>query len=90
MIQEGAALAFLSTYARFYKGEGFLLTGVSEGDTLTVPELLGDASNAPGIVAALGKKTGHFRTPGAGRNFAMYRSLWDDTAPTGYFGLALD
>lgn len=90
VIQEGATLAFLSTYARFYKGEGFLLAAVSEGDILTVPELLGNASNAPGIVAALGMQTGHFRTPGAGRNFSMYRSLTEESQPKGYFGLALD
>ena len=90
VIQEGAALAFLDTYAAFYAGEALLLAAVPDGDNVFVPELLGDPGKAPGIVTALGKKTGIFRTPGEGQPFAMYRSFTGELAPTGYFALALD
>ena len=38
-----------------------------------VGQLLGDPELAPGILAALGKQTGSFRSPGDGMPFAMYR-----------------
>ena len=90
VLQEGAVLAFLGTYAAFFAGEELLLAAVPDGDNVFVPELLGDPSRAPGIVTALGGKTGVFRTPGEGQPFAMYRSLTAQPPRTGYFALALD
>ena len=90
VIQDGATLAFLGTYASFYTGDGLLLAAVSDEDTVFVPELLGDPGRAPGIVTALGGKAGIFRTPGEGQPFSMYRSFTDEQAQTGYFALALD
>lgn len=88
--QEGAALAYLHTYARFYEGQDFLLAAVAEGSTLYVQELLGNRTAAPEILRALSAETGHFRTPGTGRDFAMYLPLTDSCPRIGYFGLALD
>lgn len=88
VVQEDC-LAFLQTQATFYAGSGFVFCAVREDDTLIVPELLGDASAAPGIVTALGCKTGHFRTPGQDR-FAMFLPLADDCPTPAYFGIALD
>ncbi len=88
VVEEGAALRLLRTYASFYAGDSFVLAAHREGSHLTVCELLGNA-DAPGIVAALGCQSGTFRTPGEGRPFAMYASV-TDAPPPAYFGLALD
>lgn len=82
-------LRFLSSYARLYAGDGFLLAAAKEDDQLFGVELLGDRDAAPGILAALGVRHGTFRTPGESRPFAQYRSLDGTPAPT-YFGLAFD
>lgn len=90
ILQEGATLAFLHTQAEFYAGDRIVFTAAKNGDTLLVPELLGDASCASDIVKQLGAATGHFRTPGADRPFAMLHSLSKIPATLTYFGLALD
>lgn len=90
VLQEGAALTFLQTYAAFYEGNGLLLTAIRDGTKLFVPELLGDPGQAPGILAALNALEGVFRMPGQGKPFAMVKSLTDAPLVSGYFGLALD
>lgn len=88
--QAGASLRFLGTYARFYQGDGFLTcTAEDDNGTLICYELLGNTDSAPGIVAALGKDTGTFRTMG-NSPFAMYRSLTPDPTAPQYFAFALD
>lgn len=87
--QPGVSIAFLEKQAQLYAGEGFLLAARLEGDTLIGLELLGDASAAPGITAALGAKNGRFRIPGA-QPFAMYCPLRRDMPAPSYFGLAFD
>lgn len=82
VVQDG--IAFLASYARLYAGEDFLLAATPEMGL----ELLGNTAAAPGILGALGKKSGRFRVPGTGR-FAMYHPLTDTPTP-GYFGLAFD
>lgn len=89
VIEEGPVLSLLSTYASFYLSDSSVCAARQENGKLTVYELLGDAADAPGIVAALGCQSGTFRVPGDGRPFAMYYSLTGSPAP-GYFGLALD
>lgn len=88
VVQEGPTLAFLQTQADFYAGEGFLLAAAMDGDHVFVPELLGAAPAAESIGAALGAKTGTFRTP-AESPFAMYLPFCR-AEPPAYFGLALD
>lgn len=88
ILQEQENLAFFSTFAKFYSGDGFVFACTESGDDLTVFELLGRRDAASGIVSALGKKQGNFRVPGKDP-FAMYLSLTDSSAP-GYFGLAFD
>lgn len=88
IIQEKENLSYLSGMAQFYGGESFVLAGYLSGSEFVGLELLGHAENAPGIIAALGAATGHFRVPGNGP-FAMYKMLVEDTPPR-YFGLALD
>lgn len=81
VLQEGANLSFLAAQCALYAGEGFLY---AEG-----AELLGNADAAPGILSALDKSSGCFRTPGDDQPFAMYLPLTDSSAPK-YFGLAFD
>lgn len=88
VIQEGENLALLETQAEFFAGADLLLAARREADRLIGMELLGGASDAPGILKALGLSRGTFRIPGQGR-FAMYRPLRDGTPPE-YFGLAFD
>lgn len=87
--QTGALLDFMRTFCSFWAGDGWLLAGSIQQGVLQVQEFLGDAGLAPAITAALGAKTGSFRTPGTERPFAMYYALEDTPAPA-YFGLALD
>ncbi len=82
LIQEGPCLDLLGGYASFYAAE-HAIAAVSES---MVWELLGDETQAPGLIAALGLTTATVRTPGPGRPFAM------GTCADGpiYLGLALD
>ena len=86
VIQEGENLRFLASYASFYAGEDFLLAA-SGSDGI---ELLGNRERAPGILAALGREEGNFRTPGGDKPFAMFLALRDGFAPPKYFGFAFD
>ncbi len=89
VLQEGATLAFLNTYTEFYAGEGTVFTLFRDGDTAYIPELLGDAAQAPGILTALNIPQGRFRVPGS-KPFAMYYPLQQDLQVPDHFGLALD
>ena len=82
LLQEGPCLSLLAGYADFYATDR-AVAAVS-GDM--VWELLGDVSDASGLIAALGLPTATVRTPGPGRLFAM--ALGTD-GPI-YLGLALD
>ena len=82
LIQEGPCLELLAGYADLYATD-HALAAVSED---MVWELLGDASEAPGLIAALGLEAARVRTPGEGRPFAMGIG----TEGPIYLGLALD
>lgn len=87
VIQEGENLRFLASMARFYAGEGFLLTAVIEDEKMTGLELLGNAGAAPGIVKALGCKEGVFQIPGGDAPTAMYLPFDGAPAPD-YFAFS--
>ncbi len=90
VLQEGATLNFLAAHAQFYAGDDFLLAATQVGYALVCHEFLGDIHAAGGVLRALGLPEGHFRTPGSGRDFAMFLPLVQDCPPPRYFGLALD
>lgn len=90
VLQEDYSLKLLGENSKFYCGDGVLLAAHGEGDTLTVPELLGDASKAGAIVNSLGYKKGFFRTPGEEKNFAMFKGFREDATTPAYFGFAFD
>ncbi len=81
VLQEGENLAFLNAIHELYAGEDFLYAENAE--------LLGNADAAPGILSALGKDRGRFRTPGKDKPFAMFLPLCHREMPK-YFGLAFD
>ena len=82
LIQEGACLDLLAGYANFYATE-HAVAAVTDS---TVWELLGDPSDAPGLLAALHIPGATVRTPGNGRPFAMSIGAEQPI----YLGLALD
>lgn len=82
LVQEGAALELFSGYAKFFATDR-ALAAVSGN---MVWELLGDITDAPGLIAALGLPSAAVRTPGPGRPFAMAIGVEEPI----YLGLALD
>ena len=85
IVQEDGAIEYLAESAKLYAGNGFLLAATEDEPM----ELLGDASQAAGILGALGKDRGTFRLPGA-TPFAMFRPTCDDSWTPAYFGLAFE
>ena len=90
VIQEGVSLAYLASYASLYAGEDFVLAGAAYDGSFTGMELLGNRKAAPGILAALGYKTGRFRCPGHEIPFGMFLPLAEDATEPGYLGLVFD
>lgn len=82
VVQEDGAIAYLAQSARLCAGNSFLLAATEDEPM----ELLGNASQAAGIVGALGKPEGTFRLPGPSP-FAMFRPICDDSWSPAYFGL---
>ena len=82
LLQEGPCLDLLAGYAAFYATD----RAVAAVTGNTVWELLGDVSEAPGLIAALGLASATVRTPGEGRPFAM--GIGADSPV--HLGLALD
>lgn len=88
--QEDETLAFLSSFADFYKGENCLFCGTAEDGAFHAQEFLGDASQAPGALSSLDLEKGNFRTPGQGTPLAMfYPFAASETLPF-YLGIPLD
>lgn len=89
-VQEGVMLDFVAALADFCAGENFVAAVSCEDGHLHCQELLGDVSAAPGIVGALGKTDGFFRTFGAEKPFVMGHRLTQYCKMPDYFGLPLD
>ena len=85
IVQEDGAIEYLAESAKLYAGNGFLLAATEDEPM----ELLGDASQAAGIVGALGKDRGTFRLPGTAP-FAMFRPICNDSWTPAYLGLAFE
>lgn len=89
VLQEGATLAYLSTFAGFYEADDCLFCGGGE-EIFLFQEFLGDEKKIPGILAALQGKQGRVPCPGQGPDSAMYYPLTDEEEIPAYFGLALN
>lgn len=90
VLQEGKNLLFLAAQAQLFAGRDFLLAAYLEDDQLHGMELLGNTAAAPGILRALGCKTGRFQIPGKDRPYAMLHKLKEDAGIPQYFGLAFE
>lgn len=90
VIQEEENLRYLQTYAQLLAGEDFLLAGYATETDFWGLELLGDPTQAPFILKALGYPAGTFRTPGEELPFAMLHPLREGAPIPAYFGLAFD
>ena len=90
VMQGSDAFAFLQGYCAFYAGADFLLVCSFSPEGLRGQELLGNAQAAPGILRALNCAEGSFRTPGEGREFAMWLPLQASCPKPAWFALALD
>ena len=69
-----STLAFVSTFNRFYEGNGFVFCGAMDNDTFFFQAFLGKPEALPGILAALGAKKGVLRLPGS-TPYAMFRNF---------------
>lgn len=90
VVQDGAALDYLATYATFCAGEGTLFCYTRDADRIRFQEFMGDKCALPGILQTLNATEGILRSPGGNTPLAMYYSFTDPTALPGYFGIALD
>lgn len=90
VLQEGVSLDYLASYASLFTGADFLLAGAPYDGSFNGIELLGNPDAAPGILAALGYKTGSFRCPGKEIPFGMFLPLAEDAKTPGYLGLVFD
>lgn len=88
--QEPCFWELLARDACLMAGADFLVTVRQEKDRLLALELLGNREAAPGILAALGYREGIFRSPGTGKDFAMFLPLVPGTKAPAYYGLGLD
>lgn len=82
-------LAFVSTFAAFYEGPGFVFCGASDKDCFYFQSFLGDRTKLPGVLAALHAEKGVLRFPGK-TPYAMYHSLDGDDALPKHFEIPLD
>lgn len=89
VIQEGAALSYLATFAGFYESDGCLFCGGGE-NVFLFQEFFGSMEQVPGLLAALGAAAGRVPIPGEGQDYAMFCPLTDSEEIPGYFGLALN
>ena len=89
VLQERENLAFLAALGRFYTGPGLAVWAAKDPEGNITGELLGDLSQGPGVVKALGANKGTFRSPVGHRAFAMYHGFDGGAAPS-YLGFAFD
>lgn len=85
--QEGASLAFLHRFARFFAGEGFCTAVSREG--AYCPEFLGDEARLPGLLGSLGLTEAAVRMPGEEKPCAMVKWFRKDGGEI-YLGFPFD
>lgn len=88
LLQEGKTMEFLSTFARFYRGENCLLCGYEESGVFSVCEYFGSPERLPQIAATFGK-TVTARLPGD-KMSAMYLNFESTTHMPSYLGIRLN
>ena len=81
---------FLSQFACFYAGKGFVAAVSREEEHLRILEYLGDRDTAPALVAALGRTEATLRAPGTSKEFAMYLPLTTRCSKPAYLPFVFD
>lgn len=87
VIQEGATLDFLMTYAKVYDAGNALICLYP--DEQIILEFLGDPATAAGILGTLKIPEAHFTTPGKDIPYVMHLPLTCTNIP-GYLGITLE
>lgn len=90
VLQDGALITFLESFADFYKGESCLFCGTANEDIFHAQEFLGDPLTAPGVLSALALQKGDFRTPGQEDKLAMFYPFSPTEKRPAYLGIPLD
>lgn len=90
VIQEGENLSYLAGFVKFYQGRDFLAAVFQDADQVICYEFLGNITNAPAFLQALGAENGTFRCPGHEKPFAMYFPLKPNCPKPEYFAFAFD
>lgn len=90
VIQEGENLSYLAGFVKFYRGPDFLAVAFLDGDQAICYEFLGNLTNTPAFLQALGAKNGTIRHPGQGKPFAMYTPLAPNCPKIQHFSFAFD
>ena len=88
--QAGENLPFLDWLAYFYAADDFLAAVSRAPGHLRILEYLGNPSQAPALVAALGHRESTLRMPGEGRTYSMYLPLSPRCTRPGYFAFCYD
>lgn len=89
-IDQHPVFPFYEGWGGFYRGKDFLFAAAVDGDALCTQEFFGRPEVLPGVLNALGVKTGNIRMPGGDAPCGMYRLFSSDAAIPGYLGFALD
>ena len=87
ILQEGVTLTFLSTFAKFYKGENCLFSAYQEDNTLHICEYFGKEENLASIGIA---KQALVHLPGGNIPSAMYLDFAGDSRLPDYLGITLN
>ena len=90
IIQEGENLSYLGGFTRFLRSEDTIAVLYQDSSTFICYEILGDVTKAPAILKTLGAKTGTFRCPGFGKDFAMFTFWGFGSEKPQYFAFAFD
>ena len=87
-IRQEQTADYLATFTEFYGADGAVMCMSREGERLYFQEFLGDPHILPGVLTALGAKTGHLRMPG-GNPYAMHLGFEKTLPEDAYLGIPL-
>ena len=90
LLQEGATLCFLATFAKFYQGSNCLFSAYKENRTLFICEYFGQENLLGNIAKATGAEFAVARIPGGDQPSAMYLDFQDEPLLPAYLGIPLN
>lgn len=90
LLQEGATLSFLATFAKFYQGDNCLLSAYEENGILHICEYFGQESTLGNIAKATNAEFAVARIPGGNKPTAMYLDFTGEESLPEYLGIPLN